>query len=431
MGHLGLYNHAFIWDAAQGVRNLSEVLDSQYGVNVGDFRLDWPTDVSDDGRVIVGYGMHPHPGGTEAWRIVVPEASTMALLTTGVLGLLLSVCGKRKGVDLSSILCSDWKGSVRMLHGLLKCFTAQRPSRRGRHLTYQRSTGLGFEPLEDRCLLSVFLKEPYVQNVGTSSMTIMWETDAAASTLVEYRQPGETEWQSAEGESGVTIHEQELSGLSADTMYEYRVTSDSLVSLPRTFHTAPATPRSFRFVAYGDTRTNPDEHTQVVQSIVQTQPELVLHVGDLVHNGMDAREWDPQFFVPTRNLMGDTPLYPAWGNHEYYSTQANDNPLVDEYFSLPETDPSSGERWYAFTYGNVRFISLDTTYSVDFDTSGESPERDWLLDEVQSTAYTNADWQIVFFHNPPYCSRGDKDLSGAHFPGERGGHGLQRAPPSV
>ncbi|OHB66394.1 MAG: hypothetical protein A2V70_17605 [Planctomycetes bacterium RBG_13_63_9] len=95
VGHVDLYNDAFVWDAAHGARSLSEALENEYGLNVGDFRLYLPTDVSPDGRVIVGTGIHPHPGGGEAWRAVIPEPSTTVLLITSLLALLLYASRKR------------------------------------------------------------------------------------------------------------------------------------------------------------------------------------------------------------------------------------------------------------------------------------------------------------------------------------------------
>jgi probable HAF family extracellular repeat protein len=71
----------FIWDETNGMRNLADVLTDDYGL--GDALAGWDlnlaTAISDDGKVIVGYGFNPDGNG-EAWRaVLVPEPSAMVL----------------------------------------------------------------------------------------------------------------------------------------------------------------------------------------------------------------------------------------------------------------------------------------------------------------------------------------------------------------
>ena len=58
---------AFLWTAAGGMRNLKEVLQTDYGLDLTGWTLSLPYDISDDGTAIVGYGTNPN-GQTEAWR---------------------------------------------------------------------------------------------------------------------------------------------------------------------------------------------------------------------------------------------------------------------------------------------------------------------------------------------------------------------------
>jgi hypothetical protein len=53
------------------------------------------TDISADGRVIVGYGVHN--GDQEAWRVVVPEPPGLFLALAGLPGLLACpLCRRRR-----------------------------------------------------------------------------------------------------------------------------------------------------------------------------------------------------------------------------------------------------------------------------------------------------------------------------------------------
>ncbi|MCS7466117.1 PEP-CTERM sorting domain-containing protein [Stieleria sp. ICT_E10.1] len=83
-------NYAFIWDEENGMRDLSEVLTSDYGLNLDGWDLSRATGISDDGETIIGYGLNPF-GGTEAWVAnvtVVPEPSSTALIAFVALGLI-------------------------------------------------------------------------------------------------------------------------------------------------------------------------------------------------------------------------------------------------------------------------------------------------------------------------------------------------------
>ncbi len=237
------------------------------------------------------------------------------------------------------------------------------------------------------------IKGPYLQQLTPDSIVIMWETNTRAASRVDFGLGAPNE-DYVEDSTKVKIHEIELTGLAADTPYYYTVTSvdksKTITSAQSTFATAPAAERNFRFVAYGDTRTNPGDHAAVIQGIIASGPEIVIHTGDLVSDGDSPGQWGPQFFDPAYDLMINTPLLPIIGNHE------GSGNLFRDLFSLGNND-----YWFAFTYGGVRFIGLNT-HNASY--SSGSPQYTWLEAELQSPECTSADWQIVYFHHPPYSS---------------------------
>lgn len=237
------------------------------------------------------------------------------------------------------------------------------------------------------------IKGPYLQQVTPETIVIMWETNTRADSQVDY-DDGVSDPVTVTDSTKVKIHEVQLTNLAVDTEYSYTVTSvdksKTVTSAQSTFATAPATERSFRFVAYGDTRTHASDHAAVIQAIINSAPDLVLHTGDLVENGDEYSQWGRQFFDPAYDLMINTPLLPIIGNHE------GSGNLFRDFFSLGDNDD-----WFAFTYGGVRFIGLNThnrSYSPG------SAQHDWLVAELQSPECTSADWQIVYFHHPPYTA---------------------------
>jgi phosphodiesterase/alkaline phosphatase D-like protein len=123
---------------------------------------------------------------------------------------------------------------------------------------------------------------PYIQNVTPESIVILWQTETPVASHIAFRASDQDE-QYLNDPKPVTHHEATLVDLEPDTVYTYGVISDANeVVFESTFRTAPDTPRSFRFVVYGDSRTNPEAHRTVVKAIINSHPELVLHTGDLV-----------------------------------------------------------------------------------------------------------------------------------------------------
>ena len=66
------------------MRNLQDVLVDDCGLDLNGWTLRSATDISDDGHVIVGYGINP-AGDREAWVATIPEPATMSFLALGSL----------------------------------------------------------------------------------------------------------------------------------------------------------------------------------------------------------------------------------------------------------------------------------------------------------------------------------------------------------
>lgn len=95
-----------LWDAAGNIRRLEEVLEDDFGLNLGGWQLTAqggslpftsPLSLSADGRTIVGTGINPQ-GVREAWMAVVPEPAVVPLLMFCATGLLRRTGRRRRGV---------------------------------------------------------------------------------------------------------------------------------------------------------------------------------------------------------------------------------------------------------------------------------------------------------------------------------------------
>jgi len=79
-------DQAFIWDEANGMRRLEDVLQNDFGLDLSGWTLTIAFAVSDDGKTIVGCGQHQGVG-SEAWIAHIP-ASAPAVPTVSMSGLL-------------------------------------------------------------------------------------------------------------------------------------------------------------------------------------------------------------------------------------------------------------------------------------------------------------------------------------------------------
>lgn len=243
---------------------------------------------------------------------------------------------------------------------------------------------------------------PYVQNARPDAVTIMWETDTAGNSYVDWGPTsayGNTEGQA----DSVTIHEVEVNGppaLSADTVYHYRARTGGANSADFTFKTAPVKGTTgFSFIAYGDSRTNEYVHEEVVQSmrlVADDWRTVMLNSGDIVTAVTSpASVWRQEFFGPLHDMISKTPIYVGIGNHEDTST------LFVPYLSPPTTGGSASEYYYSFDYGNVHIVVLNTNVTY---TSG-SPQYTWLESDLAAASVdADIDWIVACFHHPPFST---------------------------
>lgn len=257
------------------------------------------------------------------------------------------------------------------------------------------------------------LVAPYLQDVEPNSAKIMWETNGGSSHVTEWGLfPGNLDQTDAAGsissQGSNLIHMVQLSGLSANTRYYYRVVSDSEFSQIFDFITPPekSSNQSFNLIAMSDMQkdgSNPNVFSDLVsQGIIpyleqQFNADLpsnlgfVIVPGDLVDNGNSFSEWKNDFFDPAQPLFAHVPVYPVLGNHEYNST------YYFNYFELPDNGTSGyEEHWWYKDYSNVRIIGMDSNPGYRIQT-----QLDWLQTALND-ACTDPDIDFVFaqLHHP-------------------------------
>lgn len=170
----------------------------------------------------------------------------------------------------------------------------------------------------------------------------------------------------------------------------------------------------FRFVAYGDTRTNNDIHQDIVNKVVKYQPRLILQTGDLVENAGDLEQWKT-FDRITAVLHPTAPdashpriaYYPARGNHDNNSNGEYEKRVAEPF-------QSGTKLYYRFDVGDIRFIALDTETLNPKNKKSQAfkDQFNWLQSELQQ-GMNDHKFMIPFFHVAVYSigSHGsDKEL---------------------
>ncbi len=257
-----------------------------------------------------------------------------------------------------------------------------------------------------------FLKGPYLQAPGADSMSIMWESPADRPGLVRYGLKGRLDrvlrletprqlngvwptWTTnvaANGTTNVTevsntnivfLYEMTLTNLRPNSIYSYAAETDGVRTPPRKFKTFGAHPREVRFIAYGDTRTNPKMHAAIAANFKRHSPDFILHTGDLVAAGKRYDLWGREFFSPLAQVIDEIPMLPAIGNHE----QDGINYL--HYLHLP-----GKEQWYSYDVGPVHVLSLDYRHEQETEEQFAFARRDLLA--------AKAPWKVVILHFPVF-----------------------------
>ena len=114
---------------------------------------------------------------------------------------------------------------------------------------------------------------PYLQDVTTESIVVVWETEGSSTGEVQYGTTvsmNDTEISAVTG----TLHEVELTGLTPSTQYHYRVETSEGDSDDYTFLTAPLPNEPFELAFVGDTRTNTWDHEDVVTQLMNKLHEI-------------------------------------------------------------------------------------------------------------------------------------------------------------
>ena len=261
----------------------------------------------------------------------------------------------------------------------------------------------------------VVTRGAYLQMLGTNSITVRWQTDIASNSKVDF---GTTlaYGTSVNNATVSTEHEVQLTGLTTNTKYFYRIgtSTTSIQGDANNFFKTGVSAGSSNFKVWvtGDYGVPsggfPDQIAvrNAYQTFVGATPaDFWLWLGDNAYPSGTATNFTDNVFNVHTQLLKSLPFFPSTGNHDYA-----DNPYQSattltttwayfDSFTMPTTAQLGGiasttEKYYSYDYGNAHFVVLDT-----WGANTNAAMYSWLQSDLQANTKK---FVVCYFHNPPY-----------------------------
>lgn len=273
---------------------------------------------------------------------------------------------------------------------------------------------------------------PYLQNLSENEVTVVWTTDKPCKSWVEfskkedgknfYSQLPRKAYASQDGLCCVdTLHRVTVTGLEKNTTYFYRVLSQEVKELlpyrpvlgnivstdiwkkPLTFTTLDGRQETLSMVMINDIHGKNDLQKKLLEMAPPQNVDMVVFCGDMCNYINKQSDIFTGFLDTSVGLFASRkPFVYVRGNHETRGAYARN---FFRYLAGPE-----GKFYYAFTYGPIRFVVLDSgedkpdtdvEYSglVDFDNY-ILEQKEWLARELESPEFRAASFRGVLSHIP-------------------------------
>lgn len=242
-------------------------------------------------------------------------------------------------------------------------------------------------------------KGPYLQSLGKSGVTVKVELEAPDAASLEVYAAG-TERRVGEANSleKKAFHVLRAGSLTPGTTYDYRVRSGDEKSDLGHFTTAPPADTPFRFLVYGDSRSDHAAHAAITRSLLAAPGDFLINTGDMVLAGKDPADWKA-FFLIEAQLLRDRCVFACVGNHELSRGDPAGEVAFLRYFSGADENGERTRLYGSFRWSNTRFFLLNA-----MDTwTGE--ERDWLREELDRAMFEpGLVHRIAVLHHGPFSS---------------------------
>ena len=269
--------------------------------------------------------------------------------------------------------------------------------------------------------------QPYLQNPAADAITVMWRTTDPSYSRIEFGTDTTANLNVARTVkngivvANITQHKVRIEGLQPDTKYFYRICSQKVIQYKSSlkelateersaffsFTTLGTAPKDFTCVIFNDLHDNLTLFDKLMEQVHSQGIDYDFSIfnGDIFHNPPSENRILNSLIH--YNKGADTANKPAIylrGNHEIRGAYALGWP---EFF-----DWDGGNNYFAFSYGDTRFVFLDNGEDksdgrpeyfglVDFDEF-RNTQTEWLKRELASDEFKSAFRKILVHHIPIY-----------------------------
>jgi len=291
---------------------------------------------------------------------------------------------------------------------------------------------------KNHCSALSFLTRPYLQHLTPNEVTIMWVMDGNNNHgWVMYGEGSQLDFQVTDTTRGLIqaytrINRITLKDLQPGTTYSYQIFSREISQTTNTSATFGLTIQSAAYsfttpgltdtitsaVIFNDTHNDSEIITKLIRLAEIPSYDFVFLNGDILDSVPDENTILRNFIRPCTNYFAtQKPFMAVRGEHE------TRNAFARNYFDYLQMGEDN-QGYYAFTRGQVFFIALDSGEDKEDDNSEYSglnafePYREeqalWLKNLMESDAYKQAKYRIVFMHLPTFSNTDTETFSIQH-----------------
>lgn len=197
------------------------------------------------------------------------------------------------------------------------------------------------------------------------------------------------------------IHSVTLTDLTADEVYEFQVSGDTMTFK---FNTGPAVgagnPNKFAIIGdLGQTENSSHTVAAIAKALDAMQVDTVILAGDISYADGYAPKWD-SWGRMFEYVFANVKTAYVGGNHEVASGGEN---WVNYKFRYPNQYVGAGSDsflWYSYEQGNAHMVML-CSYAA---TGPTSAQYKWLEADLAKIDRTKTPWVIAVWHTPWYTS---------------------------
>ena len=275
-----------------------------------------------------------------------------------------------------------------------------------------------------------FVVQPYLQNLSSREVTIMWITARNCFSWVEYGEGTYTSKRAFAYNNGLIeannrVNKITLENLKPGTAHKYRIVSTEITGYKNStvqfgvtitgpmlaFKTPAENEEEIKVVLFNDIHDRPQIIPQLLYRHGYTGNEkdydFVVFNGDCFDWVSSEQQMVDHLLKPCVDIFGsEVPFLLTQGNHECRGSFSRHIPA---YYAYPDD-----KYYFSFVRGPIHFLVLDSGEDktddaveygglVAFDRYREKQAR-WLEKEVATEAFKKAPFRVLLIHISPYHS---------------------------